>query len=130
MLLPALAAAKRKAHMVEEMSAGRQLMLAVQMYGQDNNDAMFPGYLTDTNAVDNQNQPLFFPENARYPWRIVPYLTGSMQLIYSGENPPLLQQIKSGNRSNYVYSGSLFPSLGINAYFIGGDQALFPAAKA
>src|SRR6202012_6204 len=122
MLLPALAAAKRKAHMVEEMSAGRQLMLAVQMYGQDNNDAMFPGYLTDTNAVDNQNQPLFFPENARYPWRIVPYLAGSMPLIYSGENRAELVQLKAGNHTNYVYSVSLFPSLGINSYFIGGND--------
>jgi len=130
LLLPALAKAKLKARMIEETSAGRQLMLGVQMYSQDWNDAVFPGYFASTTSVDDQGQALFFPENARYPWRIVPYMSGSMQLIYSGENRLLLDNLKSGDRSNYVYSVSLFPSLGINSYFIGGNQTEFPAATA
>jgi prepilin-type N-terminal cleavage/methylation domain-containing protein len=44
MLLPAMAKARDKARMIEEMSAGRQLMLGVQMYAQDFNDAVFVGY--------------------------------------------------------------------------------------
>ena len=51
--------------MVEEMSAGRQLMLGVQMYADDNGGAVFPGYASDPGAVDNHGQPLSFPTNAR-----------------------------------------------------------------
>jgi prepilin-type N-terminal cleavage/methylation domain-containing protein len=130
MLLPCLARSRIKARMVEEMSAGRQLMLGVQMYADDNNGAAFPGYVSDTSAVDNQGQSLIFPVNARYPWRIVPYLSGSMQLIYSGENRSKLSALQSSSHSDYVYSVSLFPSLGINSYFIGGNQTEFPAADA
>ena len=116
--------------MVEEMSAGRQLMLGVQMYADDHNGAVFPGYVTDANAVDDRGQPLFFPENARYPWRIVPYLSGSMPLIYSGVNRAKLVELQSQSHADYVYAASVFPSLGINSYFIGGNQTEFPAADA
>jgi prepilin-type N-terminal cleavage/methylation domain-containing protein len=130
LLLPALAKAKTKAHMIEEISAARQLMLGVQMYADDHNDAVFPGYFADTSAVDDQGQPLTFPENARYPWRMVPYMTGSMSLIYSGVNRAKLTELQSENHSDYVYAVSLFPSLGINSYFIGGNQTEFPAVTA
>jgi prepilin-type N-terminal cleavage/methylation domain-containing protein len=130
LLLPCLAKARNRARMVEEMSAGRQLMLGVQMYADDHDGAVFPGYVSDSVAVDNRGQSLSFPVNARYPWRIVPYLSGSMELIYSGENRARLSQLQSSSHPDYVYSVSLFPSLGINSYFIGGNQSEFPAADA
>jgi prepilin-type N-terminal cleavage/methylation domain-containing protein len=130
LLLPALAKSKNRALMVEEISAARQLMLGAQMYSEDWGGAMFPGYFASARAVDDQGKPLFFPENARYPWRIIPYMSGSMRLIYSGANQLLLDQLQSGSRSSYVYDASLFPSLGVNSYFIGGNQSEFPAAAA
>jgi prepilin-type N-terminal cleavage/methylation domain-containing protein len=130
LLLPCLAKAKNKARMIEETSAGRQLMLAVQMYADDHDGAVFPGYVRDVSAVDDQGQPLFFPENARYPWRIIPYLSSSMQLIYSGENRAKLSQLQSQSHADYVYGVSVFPSLGINSYFIGGNETEFPATAA
>jgi prepilin-type N-terminal cleavage/methylation domain-containing protein len=130
LLLPALGKAKQRARMVEEMNAGRQLMIGVQMYADDNEGAVFPGYVSDGSAVDDQGQPLNFPENARYPWRIVPYMAGSMELIYSGVNRSKLTQLQSQSHPDYVYSVSLFPSLGINSYFIGGNQTDFPADTA
>lgn len=130
LLLPCLAKAKNRARMIEEMSAGRQLMLGVQMFADDHDGAVFPGYVPDFSAVDNHGQPLSFPVNARYPWRIVPYMSGSMQLIYSGVNRAKLSELQSASHADYVYSVSLFPSLGINSYFIGGNQTEFPAADA
>lgn len=130
LLLPCLAKAKNRARMIEEMSAGRQLMLAVHCYGDDRDGAVFPGYVSDPTAVDDLGQTLSFPINARYPWRIVPYLFGSMELIYSGENRAKLAQLRSSSHADYVYSVSLFPSLGINSFFIGGNQSEFPAADA
>lgn len=130
LLLPCLAKAKNKARMIEEMSAGRQLMLGVQMFADDHDGAVFPGYVPDFSAVDNHGQPLSFPVNARYPWRIVLYMSGSMDLIYSGENRAKLAELRSQNHPDYVYAVSVFPSLGINSYFIGGNQTEFAAADA
>jgi prepilin-type N-terminal cleavage/methylation domain-containing protein len=130
MLLPCLGKAKNKARMIEEMSAGHQLLLAVQMFADDHEGAMFPGYVADPSTVDDQGQPLFFPENARYPWRLVPYLASSMDLIYSGENRAKLAQLRAQSHPDYVYAVSVFPSLGINSYFIGGNDTEFPAAAA
>lgn len=130
LLLPAFARAKNRARMIEEVSGGRQLMLGMQMYADDHDNAMFPGYFADTAAVDDYGQPLSFPENARYPWRMVPYMSGSMSVIYSGANRAKLTQLQSQSHSDYVYAVSLFPSLGINSYFIGGNSTEFPAGLA
>jgi prepilin-type N-terminal cleavage/methylation domain-containing protein len=130
LLLPCLGKARGRARMIEEMSAGRQLMLGAQMYGEDHHGAVFPGYVSDPGARDNQGQTLGFPINARYPWRIVPYLGGAMDLLYSGENRIRLARMRSSSQSDYVYSVSLFPSLGINSYFIGGNQSEFAATGA
>lgn len=130
LLLPCLGRARAKARMIEEMSAARQLMLGVQMYAEDHEGAAFPGYASDYAAVDDHGQPLTFPENARYPWRIAPYLARSMELIYSGENRAKLAELRSRSHADYVYAVSVYPSLGINSYFIGGNQTEFPAAAA
>lgn len=130
LLLPGLANARRQARKVEEMSAGRQLMVGVELYSDDNRGEAFAGYFSDSSAVDDRGQALSFPVNARYPWRIVPYLAGSMNMIYSGENRAKLVQLQASSHSDYVYSVSLFPSLGINSYFIGGNQSEFPAEAA
>lgn len=130
LLLPCLAKAKNKVRMVEELSAGRQLMLAVQMYADDHHGDVFPGYVSDFNAVDDRGEALGFPANTRYPWRIVPYLSGSMKLIYSGENRARLASLQSSSHEDYVYSVSVFPSLGMNSFFVGGNQTEFPADAA
>jgi len=53
-----------------------------------------------------------------------------MQLIYSGENRAKLIELQSRNHADYVYAVSVYPSLGINSYFIGGNQSEFPATEA
>ena len=130
LLLPALGKAKRKARMIEELSSARQLLLAAQLYADDNDDAVFPGYVTDPNARDEQGQPLSFPVNARYPWRLSSYLAQSFETIYCADNRARLEQLRGLDRSAYVYAVSVYPSLGINSYFIGGNETEFPAAAA
>ncbi|MBK8001493.1 MAG: type II secretion system protein [Verrucomicrobia bacterium] len=130
LLLPCLGKAKRKARMIEELSSARQLMLAAQTYADDNDDAIFPGYVTDTNAVDEVGQPLSFPINARYPWRLSPYLAQSFETIYCAGNRAKLADLQGQDRASYVYAVSVFPSLGINSYFVGGNETELPAAAA
>ena len=129
-LLPALAKCKRKARRIEEISSARQLLIAMHLYADDNNDRVLPGYAADSNAVDDKGAPLTFPENARYPWRIASYLHHSFETIYCADNRAKLAELRQLDRASYVYAASVFPSLGINSYFIGGNETEFPAAKA
>lgn len=130
MLLPALASAKRKAWMADELSASRQLQIAAQLYADDSRDAVFPGYVRDPEVVDDRKQLVGFPINARYPWRLVPYLGNSMDTIYTGKNRAVLGRLRQEDHPGYVYSVSVFPALGINSYFIGGNETEFPADQA
>jgi prepilin-type N-terminal cleavage/methylation domain-containing protein len=130
LLLPALAASKRKARMIEEISSARQLILAVHLYAEENEDAVFPGYMSQPNARDDQGELIPFPTNARYPWRLLPFLSQSLETIYCGPNRARLQQLRQFDRREYVYAVSVYPSLGINSYFIGGNETEFPAAAA
>jgi len=129
-LLPSLAKAKRKARTIEEVSSAKQLILAAHLYADENDDAVFPGYVTDPNAKDDLGQPLYFPINARYPWRLSPYLAQSFETIYCAANRRKLDELRGLNRDGYVYAVSLYPSLGINSYFIGGNESEFIAGAA
>jgi prepilin-type N-terminal cleavage/methylation domain-containing protein len=126
LLLPALAKAKQKGRQVNEISAGRQLMLAWTMYANDNNDAVLPGYIFPNGplAYDDQNQLInpALPDGARYPWRLAPYLANNFRSIYVNEAREFLEQAAQLSHSNYVYSASLYPSLGYNTVFLGGDS--------
>lgn len=130
LLLPALAQAKRKARRIEEISSARQLLLAVRVYADDFDDAAFPGYVSDPTVRDDRGEPIPFPIHARYPWRLMPYLAQSMETLYTAENRARLRAMQNLDRALYVYSASVYPSLGINAYFVGGNETEFPAAQA
>ena len=130
LLLPALAKAKRRARMIEETSSAKQVLLAAQLYADDHNDAVFPGYVRDRTATDDWGQALAFPVDTRYPWRLIPYLGKSFETIYCGDNRAKLQELRGLNHDDYVYAVSVYPSLGINSFFIGGNQSDFDAKTA
>jgi hypothetical protein len=106
------------------------MMVAIHLYADEHEGAAFPGYARDAAVRDDMDIPLAFPANARYPWRLVPYLAGSMDLLYAGRNRATLSRLRGGDHPAYAYAASVFPSLGINAYFFGGHETEFPAAKA
>jgi prepilin-type N-terminal cleavage/methylation domain-containing protein len=129
-LLPSLAKAKRKARTIEEMSSAKQLVLGAQIYADENDDEVFPGYVSDPNAKDDLGNTLTFPVNARYPWRLSPYLAQSFETIYCADNRRKLEELRGLDRAGYVYAVSLYPSLGINSYFVGGNDTELPAVQA
>jgi len=128
LLLPALSKARRQARMIEETCAARQLGLAAKLYTDDHDGWLFPGYASAPAAIDDRGQPLGFPINARYPWRLSPYFAQSFETVYCAENRRKLTELRGLDRASYVYSVSVFPSLGINSYFIGGHESDFPAS--
>jgi len=127
LLLPALGNAKRQARKANEISSARQLILAWQLYADDHSDKVLPGFRHGYPARDFDGNEVPSPINARYPWRIAPYLGSNFDVIYANENRALLDQFRRVNDPLLrVYAPSVFPSLGINSVFVGGDDLELP----
>jgi prepilin-type N-terminal cleavage/methylation domain-containing protein len=125
MLLPALAKAKQRANQVNEFNAARQLMLSWQMYADDQGDRVLIGYSSQCEAFDNRGNALSSPIRDRYPWRIAPYLAHNFKTIYVNQSRQFLDQAEAMSHESFVYRASLYPSLGYNSVFLGGDEAKF-----
>ncbi|MEZ5303361.1 MAG: prepilin-type N-terminal cleavage/methylation domain-containing protein [Verrucomicrobiales bacterium] len=103
-----------RARMAAETAAARNLGTAYQLYANDHNRELMPGYQEDPDATNLEGDPLYSPVNARYPWRLAPYI-GSLEgtLLYNGN-----QRFLDGDNRDYMVSVS--PNMGINANFVGG----------
>jgi len=130
LLLPALAKGKQRARQVNELSAGKQLILAWRLHADDNDDAVLPGYSSAVEAVDDKGNLLGSPIRDRYPWRLAPDLGNSFRSIYVNESRRFLDEAESMSHADYVYRASLYPSLGYNSVFLGGDEQKFNPALA
>ena len=135
-LLPAVGKARESARAVKEIAGARQLMLAYQMYADDNADKLLVGFLQDPiyNEMVARNE---LPRDAagntiagqparRYPWRIAPYLGDNLDSIYLDPRviEAMAEQTGASSASTashgLQYVVSLFPSFGLNSYFVGG----------
>jgi len=127
LLLPALARAKGQAKKANEMNSARQLLLAWTLYADDHHDKVMPGYRYGFSARDFEGKEVGHPINARYPWRLAPYLANSFGVIYANENRALLEQFQRlPDQHLGIYAASVFPSLGVNSVFVGGDDLELP----
>jgi len=125
LLLPALGRGKQHAKRISEMNAARQLMIAWQLYADDNRDSVLPGYSSQVEAFDDRGNPLGSPIRDRYPWRLAPALANNFRSIYVNESRKFLEEAESHAHEEYVYRASLYPSLGYNSVFLGGDEQKF-----
>lgn len=131
LLLPALSKAKIKAAAANELNSARQIMLAWQMYADDHAGRVLPGYRYGFVAFDRAGRPVEHPINARYPWRLAPYLANNFEVMYVNKNRALLHDFAGADEDRYTYAASVFPSLGVNSIFVGGDDLVLPpTAKA
>ena len=89
---------------------------------------MLPGYRYVLNATDFQGRPVNHPINARYPWRIAPYLGKSFDVMYLNENRRTLEAFRrTEDPESGAYAAPVFPSQGINDVFgVGDDLELAP----
>ena len=125
-LLPALSRARQRVRYINEVNSARQLMIAHRMYSDEHAGRVFPGYRYDFPAQDRNGRPLLHPINARYPWRIAPYMEMNFEILYANQNRALLHSFANNNEENYAYAASLFPSLAPNSVFLGGDAQVLP----
>lgn len=126
LLLPALVGAKKSVARTSELNSARQILLAWRLYADDYSGRVLPGYRYGFDAFGRSGEPIGHPINARYPWRLAPYLGGSFEVMYVNRNRQLLHDFAKGNDDNYTYGASVFPSLGINSVFVGGDDLVLP----
>ncbi len=135
-LLPAVGKARDSAKATKEIAGARQLMLAYQLYANDNQDRLLVGYVqNEVYAKMQQRNEL--PRNPggetisglparRYPWRIASYLDGNLDSIYLDKR--VVEALADYEGTDLVstashelqYLVSLFPSFGVNSYFVGG----------
>jgi prepilin-type N-terminal cleavage/methylation domain-containing protein len=125
LLLPALSKAKQRGKQVNEVNAARQLMVAWHLSADDNEDTVLPGYTSDVQAFDNKGNELSSPIRNRYPWRLAPALANNFRTIYVNESRKFLQEAEGMSHADFVYRASLYPSLGYNSVFLGGDEVKF-----
>jgi prepilin-type N-terminal cleavage/methylation domain-containing protein/prepilin-type processing-associated H-X9-DG protein len=115
MLLPALAAAKKKAQAIACMSNYRQLTLAWHMYANDNNDAL--AYNTDKHAAPAQtvgmpNSWVYCTSNSVMTWGTEQYNTNTGYIV-----------------NNLVASMGSYVSKSAAIYHCAADNYLSPAQR-
>lgn len=129
--VPAMSGCIQEARKGKEISAARKLIAAYLAAADDNDGALLPGYAAgaDAAASDASGQSIGFPANARYPWRLAPYLDYDMHAILFNGNEGSLK-----DKVDFHYAASVSPNLGMNVTFVGGDYGsasdLVPSPRA
>lgn len=123
-VMPVASSCMEKGRAASEIAGARRAVAAWRAFAAENNNTILPGYQTDWSAVNAQGRPLSFPANARYVFRLAPYLDFQIKgtLLVN-------KQMKVGDD----YEMSMAPSFGINLTFVGGDYGsgsdLYPSEQ-
>lgn len=119
-LVPALQKAWKQAQRTREMHALKQLGLAYEIYALDNEDKLLPGMANEA-ATDPQGNPVRWPGNERYPWRLAASIGKNIKgSLLVNKQVKLLDRKEWQSYEDWAYQVSLFPSFGYNQYFLGG----------
>jgi len=111
-VMPVAGSCLDKGREASEIAGARQAVAAWRSYSGENNNQILPGYQMDSSAVNARGQALSFPANARYVFRLAPYLNFRLK-------GTLL--VNDQERISDDYETSMAPSFGINLTFVGGD---------
>lgn len=133
-VVPVAMGARRSAARVREMAALRSVAASWIAYAGDSGGQVLPGYRGGLDARD-ENGNVIPPESyggdvevrKRWPWRLAPWLDQDFRRLYAGANADTLARLQAGDRSQFFYFASLYPSFGLNSAFVGGDEARFPS---
>ena len=129
-LLPALGSARASARGLAELAAGRSLMQGMNLYANENDYRVLPGFEDPGLLYDELGREITFSEvRKRYPWRLLPYMDFQLEGgVLVGEQTALLDRRGSETQAglpefDYYYGVSVYPSLGYNARYVGGDAS-------
>jgi len=117
LVLAAIPSVMESARAAQERAAGKTLSAAYLTYAVEHEGRLMPGYAQDR-ATDHLGNTLHNPVNARYPWRLAPYLDYELEhafLLNGGRK-------KHEDDEAFAYRVSVSPALGMNVFFVGGDM--------
>jgi len=118
-LLPSIRSFRRSAALARESGYARQLMTAYLNYAYDNKGQLLPGVAIGLPAFDMSGAPLeaYGIEDRFYVWRLAPYLDFNVRALVLDDE--VIQRYSGDEFEQYIYA--VFPSLGLNSVFLGGD---------
>jgi type II secretory pathway pseudopilin PulG len=125
----AITVVQRTARQTTELAALRCTLQGWVGYALDNNGTLLPGFLPGLPANQGNGQPI--PAQtyggganiaARWPWRLAPYLSGDMRVLFAGPQADMWSKLENGDPEQQLYFASLYPSFGMNSTWIGGDS--------
>lgn len=130
-LLPGLSKGAALCRQIREQASAQQVMVAFTAYAHDSKGEVLIGYPTKKmvsgpmNVVNASGERITGEVAQRYPWRLIPYLTGDFRAIYSDRK--ILEFMASkkdypDQAHAYDYVVSLFPSFGMNSTWVGGTD--------
>ncbi|MFO0828126.1 MAG: hypothetical protein U0572_08245 [Phycisphaerales bacterium] len=126
LLFPAILSMRQRSAQVREMGAARALFAAWTNYATENGGQLIPGYKNGLPAFDENGKSIAAETvgvaAGRYPWRLAPYLGYNFRGLYLDDNLRTLEELESTDYWNYLYQTSVYPSLGLNTMWVGGDE--------
>ena len=124
--LPLISKLRVASERTREVAAARALVSAWQQYAHDSEGMLLPGYKSGLPAYDADHERIAAQTigvaASRWVWRLAPYIGHDMRGMFVGDHETLLQQLEATDPSNYLYQTSVFPSLGLNSVWVGGDE--------
>ncbi len=119
--MPVMASVRRKSRESVEINSARQIMTAYIARAADNDGELLLGYQAGASVSFPNGDTGSGPEAERYPWRLAPYLQWNSDLYMINDLKTSVQG-KDRSSSDYRYTVSLAPALGLNTYCVGGYQ--------
>lgn len=108
------------ARKTREISSAKQIITAYLLNAADHDDQLMTGYEFGAQVDFPSGDVGSGPEAERYPWRLAPYFNWDAEGIYMINGMKDSIDKMDRQSSEYRYMVSLAPSMGINAYCVGG----------
>lgn len=116
--------AMAKTRLAREVTAGKNLIAAYQLYAADKDGQYLPGmdFSTDSVFFEPENRTISMTHAAnRYPFRLAPYFNSKLEgTVLVNDNGKQIEKETPRGSSWYDYKVSAFPAFGINYMFVGG----------
>ena len=129
-LLPALSGARESARVLKSKSDLRQLITGYTAYQNDYQGHVLYSYpplelYGKKFEVEEAGHVFSSRTSRRYPWRLVPYVSGVWDVIYNHADPPELPTPNDSKTEaeTKAYILSVYPSFGLNDIYLGGHES-------
>lgn len=120
LLSPALSSARLSAKAAREQSCARSLMMGIVNFAIDHDDRVLPGYVNGPVELPT-GKSLSYPASARYPWRLMPYIGSTDKQVMWANPDGRVEPMADASSDDYAVSVS--PTLGMNIFYVGGDDS-------